>query len=74
MKWLNNVPIMIGIGLLSIVIIALIGIVAAIPIYFLWNWLMPEIFNLKVITFWQAWGIFFLSGILFNRNLTLSDK
>jgi hypothetical protein len=26
----------------------------------LWNWLMPEIFGLKALTCWQAWGI--LSG------------
>jgi len=30
----------------------------------LWNWLMPEIFKLPVITFWQAVGLLFLSHIL----------
>ncbi|MDP2695699.1 MAG: hypothetical protein Q8O87_00410 [bacterium] len=46
------------------------SIVAAIPIYFLWNWLMPEIFAIKVITFWQAWGINFLAGVLFKSPLS----
>lgn len=32
----------------------------------LWNWLMPTIFNLPVITFWQAAGILVLSRILFR--------
>ncbi|HEY5327327.1 MAG TPA: hypothetical protein VIJ27_10035 [Mucilaginibacter sp.] len=32
----------------------------------LWNWLMPVIFHLGVITFWQAMGIFILSKILFG--------
>ena len=32
----------------------------------LWNVLMPVIFHLGVITFWQAIGIFILSKILFG--------
>ncbi|UOB17582.1 hypothetical protein [Abyssalbus ytuae] len=30
----------------------------------LWNWLMPEIFGLTTITYWQAVGIFILFKIL----------
>ena len=33
----------------------------------LWNWLMPAIFGLGVISFWQALGIFLLSKLLFGR-------
>lgn len=32
----------------------------------LWNWLMPEIFGLTVIGYWQAVGILALSKILFG--------
>lgn len=32
----------------------------------LWNWLMPEIFKLPTIGFWQAVGILVLSQILFK--------
>ncbi len=32
----------------------------------LWNWLMPELFGLKTITYWQALGVFVLSKILFG--------
>ena len=32
----------------------------------LWNLLIPAIFGLKVITFWQAAGLFILSRILFS--------
>lgn len=34
----------------------------------LWNWLMPAIFTLKLITFWQAAGILVLSKILFSGS------
>jgi len=32
----------------------------------LWNSLMPEIFGLKELSYWQAWGLFLLSTILFK--------
>ena len=32
----------------------------------LWNWLMPLLFGLKVITYWQAFGICVLSKLLFS--------
>ncbi len=32
----------------------------------LWNWLMPELFGLHVISFWQAVGLLVLSRILFG--------
>jgi heme/copper-type cytochrome/quinol oxidase subunit 1 len=30
----------------------------------LWNWLMPTVFGLRMITFWQALGLLVLSKIL----------
>ena len=68
MDWLGKLAIGIGIGILAIGIIAIVSIVAAIPTYFLWNWLMPEIFAIKVITFWQMWGVNLLAGILFKSS------
>lgn len=32
----------------------------------LWNWLMPTVFGMHLITFWQALGILVLSKILFG--------
>jgi len=32
----------------------------------LWNWLMPSIFGLHAITYWQALGLMALSWILFR--------
>ncbi len=33
----------------------------------LWNWLMPKIFGLPVLSYWEAWGVLVLSCILFGR-------
>jgi hypothetical protein len=32
----------------------------------LWNWLMPPLFGLHLITYWQALGILLLSKLLFG--------
>jgi len=32
----------------------------------LWNWLMPTLFQLPEITFWQACGLQLLSTLLFK--------
>ena len=32
----------------------------------LWNWLMPAVFGMHLITFWQAVGLLILSKILFG--------
>jgi hypothetical protein len=35
-------------------------------VMFLWNWLLPMLFGVHTITFWQALGIVLLSRILFG--------
>ena len=32
----------------------------------LWNWLMPDLFDLSRISFWQAFGLLILSKLLFG--------
>jgi hypothetical protein len=32
----------------------------------LWNWLMPDLFGLKAITYWQGFGICILSKLIFG--------
>lgn len=60
-------------GLLIVtVVIGLLGFIPAIPIYFLWNWLMPELFGLKTITFLQSWGLFLMANLLFVPNVACS--
>lgn len=49
--------------LFAVVLLAVIGAI----ILELWNVLMPAIFQLPPITFWQALGLFILSRVLFGR-------
>ena len=32
----------------------------------LWNWIVPDMFGLKPLTYWKAWGLFILCSILFK--------
>lgn len=54
------------------ILAAAIGLVIlqGIPVYLLWNMLMPELFGLKAITFGQAICISGLSATLFRSNST----
>jgi hypothetical protein len=54
---------------LKFVLIAAVAFTAfGFVIMSLWNWLMPAIFGLPVIRFWQAAGILLLSKILFGGS------
>jgi hypothetical protein len=47
---------------------AAIGVVLGLVVMWLWNWLMPVIFGLPVINYWQAVGIFILCHLLFKGH------
>ena len=44
------------------------------PLMLLWNWLMPTLFNLPEITFWQACGLNLLSTMIFKSNTSINKK
>jgi hypothetical protein len=50
----------VGIALLGLLAVALLGFV----VMSLWNWLLPAIFGLKALSYWQAVGILILSRLL----------
>lgn len=54
---------MIPIGIAGILAFTFIG---GTVVQLLWNWLMPMLFGLREVTFWQALGILALSRILFG--------
>jgi hypothetical protein len=56
----------IGLGIVALV--AIIALLVSIPVWLLWNWLMPEIFGLKAISWLQALGLCVLCGMLFKSS------
>jgi hypothetical protein len=55
--------------LTAILIVAVTAIILGLPLMWLWNWLMPTIFSLPEITFWQALGLNALATIFFKQSI-----
>jgi hypothetical protein len=62
----------IGLGIVALV--AVIALLVSIPVWLLWNWLMPAIFGLKTISWLQAFGLSVLCGLLFKSSSNFSSK
>lgn len=62
----KNVFALIGLGIGGVFLAAGMALLFGLVVLWLWNWLMPAIFGLPAITFWQAWGLVVLSHILFK--------
>jgi hypothetical protein len=61
-KWAKIV----GAIIVGLVTAVLLGFIFGIVVQYLWNWLMPEIFGLAEITYWQAFGIVILAHLIFG--------
>jgi hypothetical protein len=57
-------------NLLAIVgILVLVILMFGLPTMILWNWLMPILFNLPEVTFWQACGLQILISLLLAPSI-----
>jgi hypothetical protein len=65
----SNLEIILGIIGILILAVVLLGY----PTMLLWNWLMPDLFSLPYITFWQACGINLLASILFKPTINIKN-
>ena len=62
-------------GILVVIgLIMLVALLFGLPLQILWNLLMPELFSLPYISFWQACGLNLIAGILFRSNITVKNK
>ena len=52
--------------LFGIIMATLFALVFGYFVMLLWNWLMPDLFNLQPITYWQAFGIILLARLIFG--------
>ena len=64
---MNAVSVIFG----AIALLFIVATVMSIPVMLLWDWLMPGIFGLREITWFEAWGLLFLSGLLFKSHTTV---
>jgi hypothetical protein len=65
----------IGTIMAALLTVLLYAVITALPIMLLWNYcLVPAIPFIKLITFWQAFGIKILFGLLFNMTQKTETK
>lgn len=57
----------------ALVVIIIFSLLIALPIKWLWNGVMPDIFGLPEITFWKAYGMYLLFHLLL-RGVTINEK
>jgi hypothetical protein len=55
-----------------VAIVVALSALLSLPVMWLWDWLMPELFGLKTITWAQAWGLSVLCGMLFKSHTSSS--
>jgi len=58
----------IGFVLLGLVVVVALAAVFGFAVQWLWNTLMPEVFNLPEVSYWQAVGLVILAQIFFGNH------
>jgi len=60
--------------LILIFAISLFALLTALPVFLLWNWLIPDLMGFKSISLLQALGLNVLCVILFKSSSTVNNK
>ena len=67
----ENLPTFLGRLFLSVLMVTISSVVWAIPLWIIWNWVMP-LFGLVELTFCQTIGVSLIAGLLFNRRVDIN--
>lgn len=51
-----------------LLILIIVGVFISFPVMWLWNGIMPDLFGVSEIGYWQAFGLYVLCNILFNSG------
>jgi type VI protein secretion system component VasF len=64
----------IGIFVIALVTAVVLSLIFGWFVMLLWNWLMPLIFGLTTLTYWQSVGLSMLCSFLFKSSSTSATK
>ena len=65
--------ILVGILLIAAMVFVF-GLLFSLPVMWLWNWLMPELFQFPEVTWMQSFGLLLLCGFLFKSGSASTSK
>ncbi len=74
MKILGSIFTVLTLVLGFVSIVFLLSLLFALPVKWLWNGTMPELFGLKEINWWMAWKLSLLCAFLFKSFNYKSSK
>ena len=63
---------LVSVMVVYVVMLFVAAALMSLPVMLLWDWLMPGIFGLRTITWFEAWGLLFLCGLLFKSHNTVN--
>ena len=63
---------LVSVFVVYVVMLFVAAALMSLPVMLLWDWLMPGIFVLRTITWFEAWGLLFLCGLLFKSHNTVN--
>jgi hypothetical protein len=61
-------------ALFGLIVIGLGAVLCSLPIWLLWNAILPELFGFKAITWLQALGLSWLSALLFKSSASSKSE
>lgn len=70
--FLEKLTQMVLVVFLGILTMTFFSLCFALVVWPLWNWLMPELFGLPTVGYWQSFGLCLLSSILFRMSVSWS--
>lgn len=70
----NSLVDVVGVFVLAVLLFGAVTLASALPCMLLWNMLMPDIFGLPTLSFWQAFGLNILSALLFKSSYNVRSS
>lgn len=64
----------VGTWLTITLFVIVIGFLLVWPLVWMWNFVMPDLFGVPTITYWQMFCLYMLIQCLFKLNVTVNNK
>ena len=63
-----------GVALAGLALTVMFSALFALPVMWLWNFVIPEVFKLPMLNFYQAWALLLLTSLLVKSSGGSSSK
>lgn len=64
----------VGTWLTVAIFVTVIGFLLVWPLVWMWNFVMPDLFGVPTITYWQMFCLYMLIQCLFRLNVSVNHK